>query len=185
MAKNKSVVWLVFGLLLQLLTNLHALRSLCISRGLIGDRVRTILTEELTGVISKHIRIGQNLLISTMLISQFLKKTNSLLELLIILNEVIFQVAAVLIQDGRSISTEVINNFKTCFAYPVCEELVPADFRRSLGITVGVSRVVHDPRLRDRLTQVVVLGNLRGTVIGRDGLLVLRRLLTQERELHW
>ena len=69
------------GLLLQLLTNLHALRSLCISRGLIGDRVRTILTEELTGVISEDVGISQDRFISFVLISESFKQVNGFVKL--------------------------------------------------------------------------------------------------------
>jgi hypothetical protein len=69
------------GLLLQLLTNLNALRGLCISRGLIGDRVRAILTEELTGVISEDVGIRQNRFISSVLIRESFEQSNSFVKL--------------------------------------------------------------------------------------------------------
>ena len=68
-------------MLLQLLTNLHALRSLCISRGLIGDRVRTILTEEFTGVISEDVGISQDRFVSFVLISESFEQVNGFVKL--------------------------------------------------------------------------------------------------------
>ena len=114
-------------LLLELLTNSHA-RGLDL---LIGDRMRTVLTEELTGVVSKDVRISQDGLISFVLIGQFLEQFTSLDKLLIGLNQSVLDVTGVLVDDRCSIRAEVINNLKTCFAYSVGPQLIRSNLQRS------------------------------------------------------
>ena len=114
-------------LLLELLTNSHA-RGLDL---LIGDRMRTVLTKELTGVVSKDVRISQDGLISFVLIGQFLEQFTSLDELLIGLNQSVLDVTGVLVDDRCSIRAEVINNLKTCFAYSVGPQLIRSNLQRS------------------------------------------------------
>jgi len=48
----------------------------------IGNRIRTVLAEELTGVVGEDIGIGQNGFISLVLIRELLKEADGLLETL-------------------------------------------------------------------------------------------------------
>ena len=96
---------------LELLTNGLHLTLAGVTNLFIGDRIRAVLTEELTGVISKNIRISQDGLISLMLMSQFLKKADSFNQLLVGLDQIIFQLTRIIIQDSGSIRAKMINNF--------------------------------------------------------------------------
>ena len=157
---------------LELLTNgLHLTLGRSITNFFFGNRVRTVLTEEFTGVISKDIRIGQDGFICLVLARQLLKQVNSFNKLLIGLNQGILKLTGVVIKNRRSIGAKIINNFKTCFAYPVCQELVPADLLRSWGRDVGVGLVAVDPRRIGLRRRVAVLGSQLGTVVGLLGLL--------------
>ena len=63
-----------------------------------------------------------------MLIRQLLKEANGFDELIIGLNQRIFQLTSVGIEDGGNVRTKMIDNLKTLRAYSVCQELVLADF---------------------------------------------------------
>jgi len=155
---------------LELLTNCLSLGT-SVANLLIGDGIGAILTEELTGVISEHVRISQDRLISFVLIREFLKEADSFHQLVVGGDQRILKLTSVVVEDGRNIRTEMVNYFKTCLAYPVGAELLGADFQRSLGKAVGVSLVAAGPRHRGRHPRVAVLGNLLGSVIGLVGLL--------------
>jgi len=117
------------SLLLELLTDLlDALRGH--GDSLIGDRVRAVLAEELTGVVGKHVGVSQDGFISLVLIGELLKKFTSLDELLVGLDQSILNLAGIVVQNLGDIRTEVVNDLKTCFAYSVGAELVRADLQR-------------------------------------------------------
>ena len=115
------------GLLLELLTNGLHLRS----SGLVSNRVRAILAEELTGVVGKDVRVSQDGLIGLVLVRELLKQFTSLDQLLVGLDEGILDVTGILVNDRSGIRAEVIDNLKTCLAYSVCPELVRGNFQRS------------------------------------------------------
>ena len=158
-------------LLLELLTNGHALGS-C---GFVSHGVGAIRTEELTGVISENVRIGQDGLVGAVLVRQLLEELTSLDQLLIGLDQRILNITGILVDDRSGIRAEVIDNFKTCLGYSVCPEHFRGYFQRSLGRVVGVTLVVVDSRRRGLRRQAVELGRLLGTVAGRVDCLGLTR----------
>ena len=160
LGSNRTLELLTHGLSLSLLRS-------GVTDLFIGDRVGAVLAEELTGVISEHVGVGQDGLVSFVLIRQFLKQIDGFDQLIVGGDQSVFELASIVVKDRRNIRTEIINNFKTCFAYPVCSELLGADFQRSLGRAVGVGLAVVDPRHRGRHPRVAVLGSLLGSVTGR------------------
>ena len=124
--------------------------------------MRAILAEELTGVVGKDVRVSQDGLIGLVLVGELLKQFTSLDQLLVGLDQSILNITSVLVDDRSGIRAEVIDNLKTCLAYPVCPELVRGYFQRSLGRVAGKCRVVVDPRRRGRSYRVAVLGSLLG-----------------------
>lgn len=158
---------------MELLANSLSLGT-SVTNLLVGDRVRTVLTEELTGVIGEHVRIGQDGLISFVLIGEFLKKIDGFDQLIVGGDQRVLELTSVVVEDSGNVRTEMVNDFKTCLAYSVGAELLGADFQRSLGRAVGICLVVVDPRHRGRHPRVAVLGSLLGSVAGRVDYLALR-----------
>ncbi len=73
---------------LELLTN--GLRGTAVTNLFVRHRIGAIFTEELTGVVSQNIRIGQDGLIGAVLVREFLEQANSFSELLVGSNQSIF-----------------------------------------------------------------------------------------------
>ena len=102
---------------LELLSSLRSLRhrrhaGADTSRGhadlFIRDRIRAILTEELAGVIGQHVGIGQDGLISFVLIRQLLQQGDGLHQLLVGLDQRILKTAGIFVENTGGIRTEVI-----------------------------------------------------------------------------
>ena len=98
------------------------------NRSLIGNRIGAVFTEELTGVIGKDVRIREDLFVSTVLLRHLLKQIDGLDELFVRRDQRVFNLTGVVVEDSRSISTEVINYLEAGITYPVCAELVCGDF---------------------------------------------------------
>ena len=158
---------------LELLTHGLSLGT-SISNLLIRDWIRTVLAEELAGVISENVRISQDGLISFVLIRQLLKEIDGFNQLAVGGDQRILKLTGVVVEDGGNVRTEIVNDLKTCFAYPVGAELLGADLQRSLGRVVGVCLVAVARRHRGQHPRAVVLGNLLGSVVDLGGLLTRR-----------
>jgi hypothetical protein len=79
-----------------------------VARSFVGHRVRTVSAEELTGVVRQDVWISQDCLVSTVLISKFLKQTNCFNQLIVGRDQCILNSARIVIEDGRSVSSKMI-----------------------------------------------------------------------------